>query len=276
MEYGKISVIMGIYNCSSTLSQAIHSIINQTYKNWELIMCDDGSTDNTYEIANYYSIKYPRKIIIIRNETNKRLAYSLNHCLKYAKGYYIARMDADDISLPSRFEKQISYLVDNPDCDLVGTAMQRFNNTHGLADIIFAANNPNYYTLRKTPPFHHATILCYKRVYDMLGGYTVDNRTNRAQDYDLWFRFYYSGFRGDNLKEPLYLVREDHSSIRRRTSIVRWNAFKTTCYGFKLLGYPRHWIIRPAMEMIIKSLVPFFLYDRYRNFQSKRKKHSAQ
>ena len=115
MENEKISIIMGIYNCSETLPEAIDSIIAQTYENWELIMCDDASTDDTYKIAEEYKNKYSDKIILIRNEKNSRLAFSLNHCLKYASGKYVARMDADDVSVPKRFEKQINFLKEHPD-----------------------------------------------------------------------------------------------------------------------------------------------------------------
>ena len=128
----------------------------------------------------------------------------------------------------------------------------------------------DYYTLKNKIPFHHATILTYKSVYDDLGGYTVSKRTNRAQDYDLWFRFYAAGFNGNSLKEPLYLVREDSGAIRRRTFNVRWNAFKTTRKGFKILNYPKYWIIKPFFTMVFKSLVPFKLVELYRKIQSKR------
>ena len=114
----KISIIMGIYNCEKTLPEAIESILAQTYTNWELIMCDDCSTDNTYSIAKKYQEKYTDKIILVRNNENCRLAYSLNHCLKYASGKYIARMDGDDISLPHRFERQIEFLEKNPNAKI--------------------------------------------------------------------------------------------------------------------------------------------------------------
>ena len=268
IDRGKVSVIMGIYNCEDTLPEAIESIINQTYTDWELIMCDDASTDDTYHVAEVYNNKYPDKIILIQNEVNSRLSYSLNHCLKYASGEYIARMDGDDISKPERLEKEIEFLASHPEYDLVGCAMQRFNN-EGIADIVYSVDNPDYYTLKNRIPFHHATIVTYKRVYDKLGGYTVSKRTNRAQDYDLWFRFYASGFNGNNLKEPLYLVREDASAIRRRTFSVRWNAFKTAKIGFKLLNYPKWWLIRPFLVMIFKSLVPFKIIELYRKIQSR-------
>ncbi len=266
----KISVIMGIYNCAGTLSEAIESIIAQTYDNWELVMCDDASTDETYAIAQAYKDRYPDKIILIRNEQNSRLAYSLNHCLEYATGEYVARMDGDDRCLPERFAIQVDYLQKNPECDLVGTAMQRFSE-EGMANIDAKPEHPDKFSLRTYIPFHHATIMTYKRVYNELNGYTVAERTMRAQDYDLWFRFFAAGFKGDNIQDALYLVREDAAAIRRRTFSVRWNAFKTTRIGYQLLGYPKHWIVRPFVETIVKSITPYRAIELYRKWQ---KNHS--
>ncbi|MBO5321616.1 MAG: glycosyltransferase family 2 protein [Clostridia bacterium] len=264
----KISVIMAVYNAEKTLKEAVDSILNQTYKNIEFIICDDASTDNSYKLLEEYAKKDDR-IILIKNEVNSRLSFSLNHCLKYATGEYVARMDADDISLPERLEKQMAFLKENPEYQLVGTAMQRFNEK-GLADIVYAVDNPDYYTLRNKIPFHHATILTEKRMYDTVNGYTVSKRTMRAQDYDLWFRFYANGFKGTNMREALYLVREDENAIRRRTFKVRYNAFKTTLIGFKLLKYPKTWLIRPAVEMVVKSIVPFKIVELYRALQKRK------
>ena len=263
----KISVIMGIYNCADTLPTAINSILAQTYTNWELIMCDDASTDNTYDIALSYKEQYPDKIVLIRNEVNSKLSFTLNHCLKYATGKYVARMDGDDISLPDRFEKQINFLNENPNIDLVGTAMQRFNDK-GTHDIVYGSKNPDRYTLRKKIPFCHATIMTYKSVYDKLGGYTVAERTNRAQDHDLWFKFFYNNFQGENLEEVLYLVREDENAVRRRTAKARINTYKTTLIGYKLLKFPKRWLIIPTIKLIIRLIIPYFVVDWYRAFQS--------
>ncbi|MCH5186975.1 MAG: glycosyltransferase [Oscillospiraceae bacterium] len=267
-ENEKISVIMGIYNCAATLPEAIDSILNQTYKNWELILCDDGSVDDTYQVAKRYADDYPDKIILIRNETNRKLAYSLNRCLEYATGDFIARMDGDDISLPVRFEKQLFFLKEHPEYDLVGCAMQRFD-AEGFSDIIYAEAEPDYYALRNNNPFFHPTILARKVVFDGLGGYTVVDRTARSEDYDLWFRFYHAGFQGCNLQEALYLIREDMAAIRRRTFKTRWGAFKTTLFGFKLLGYPRWWIIKPAVVTAFKSIVPYKAIELYRKWQKR-------
>ncbi len=267
---GKISIIMGIYNCSETLPEAIESILAQTYENWELIMCDDCSTDDTYKVAEEYKNKYPDRIILVQNEKNSKLAFSLNHCLEMATGKYVARMDGDDIALPERFEKQVQFLNEHPDIHLVGTAMQRFDED-GLHDIHYPPEKVDRYTLRNRVPFCHATILTYKHVYDELNGYTVAERTVRGQDCDLWYRFFYKNFNGTNIMEPLYLVREDKNAIRRRTAKRRWYAYQTELIGYRLLNYPKRWLIRLTVMTFVKSITPFFIVDKYRDFQSKKK-----
>ena len=266
----KISIIMGIYNCEKFLSEAIDSILAQTYTDWELIMCNDASTDGTLAIAKEYEAKYPDKIKVIENETNSYLAYSLNHCLEYATGYYIGRMDGDDISVPERFEKEMKFLKDHPDVDMVGCQMQHFNEK-GLGDINPAPVRPDKWILRKKQPFVHATILGYRYVFDKCGGYTVAERTRRAQDYDLWFKFYYNGFVADNVQEPLYLMREDLNAFKRRTLKVRWNAFKTTRIGYKLLGYPKRWLVKKFITMLFKGLTPAWIQQAHREKQQKKK-----
>lgn len=269
MTEEKISVIMGIYNCADTLPEAINSIVNQTYTNWQLIMCDDCSTDDTYEIAKGFAEQYPDKMILIRNEKNMRLAYSLNHCLEYATGEYVARMDGDDISVPNRFEKQVAYLKEHPEIHLVGTQMQQFNETE-LLNIESRPEHTDRWTLHKIIPFNHATILTYKYVYDKLGGYTVASKTARCEDYDLWFRFFAKGFCGDNIQEPLYMVRENYGAIKRRTFKSRWRAFSVTRDGYKLLGYPKRWLVKEFFVTCIKSFVPSNVAMLYRKMQKRR------
>lgn len=262
---------MGIYNCEKSLSEAIESIINQTYENWELIMCEDGSGDDTYRVAEKYAAKYPDKIILLRNERNYHLAYSLNRCLEYATGEFIARMDGDDISAPDRFQKQVDFLQSHPEYDLVGCAMRRFS-AEGLANEVYPVKKPDYYTMRKDNPFFHATIMAKKIVFETLCGYTVEKRTERSEDSDLWFRFYKAGLKGANMQEVLYYVREDAAAIRRRTFKSRWRSFQTTRYGFELLDYPRWWIIRQAVITAFKSIVPYRLIEIYQWVQKKSKK----
>lgn len=265
----KISVIMSVYNCEDTLRESIDSILAQTYDNWEFVICNDASTDGTQAILDEYQAKYPEKFVLVSNETNMRLACSLNHCLQYATGELVARMDGDDISVPERFEKQVAFLKTHPEIDLVGALMQRFNE-NGMADVMSAKEYPDKFDMRSGPPMFHATIMTYKRVYDALGGYTVAERTKRAQDYDLWFRFFAAGYRPCNLQEVLYLVREDMNAIKRRTFKVRWNAFKTTRIGYKMLGFPKRWVVQEFFKVIAKSLVPYRLVYLYRQRQAEK------
>ena len=122
----KVSIIMGIYNCANTLEEAIESLLQQTYHDWELIMCDDGSQDNTYEIAEKFSKKY-ENIIVFQNERNMGLNYTLNRCLERANGVYIARMDGDDFSLATRLEKEVAFLDQHKEYAIVSTNMIYFD-----------------------------------------------------------------------------------------------------------------------------------------------------
>ena len=111
--------------------------------------------------------------------------------------------------------------------------------------------------------------MTYKYIYDSLGGYTVSERTKRGQDYDLWFRFFHSGYSGDNINDPLYYVREDMNAIKRRTFKMRWEVFQTTRYGFRLLQYPRIWIVGAFFRTLFKSLTPYKIQYLYRLFQKR-------
>lgn len=106
VETPRISVIMGIYNCADTLLEALESLEAQTYKRFKVILCDDGSKDNTLEIVKKWAETH-LNYVVIQNEYNMKLAATLNHCLDYADTEYVARMDGDDLSIPFRFEKDI-------------------------------------------------------------------------------------------------------------------------------------------------------------------------
>ena len=258
----KVSVIMGIHNCVRTLGEAIDSIICQTFHNWELVLCDDGSTDNTYELARTYAAKYPAQIVLLRNETNKKLSYTLNRCLEVAKGELIARMDGDDISRPERLEKQINYLLSHPDVDLVGTQMMRFDE-EGHTGILKVPLHPAPEMLRSGVPIHHATILTYSRVYEVLGGYTEDEMVEGVEDLDLWFRFFEKKFRAETLDEVLYDVRMDQSALKRRTLGRRIRSIRTRAAGYKRLGFPGRWLIKPACVLLVKGIVPLWVKKEY-------------
>jgi glycosyltransferase EpsE len=256
---------MAVFNCVDTIDEALASIVGQTFGDWELILCDDASTDGTYERLVEFAASHPHQATLVRNAVNSKLAHSLNRCLAVARGTYVARMDGDDVSVPERLEKQVAYLEAHPSVDLVGTAMQRFDRS-GRKDVVSLEPEPDRLSLRRGVSFAHATIVARRSVYEELGGYTVARRTERCEDYDLWFRFFAQGHVGHNLAEPLYLVREDEHAIRRRNLRGRWRAFRTTWVGFRTLGYPLRWYALPVLTLM-KGFVPVRAVSTYRNHQ---------
>lgn len=257
----KISIIMGIYNCQDTLSYSIDSIINQTYDNWELIMCDDCSKDNTYKIAKQYAEMYPKKIKLIKNKANLTLGPTLNRCLKYANGNYIARHDGDDLYKEDKLEKQVRFLNSNKEYELVGTGMKVFDENGAYGNRILK-EIPNPKDLMRGSTFAHATIMARAYVYKNLNGYSEEENRRGVEDYDLWFRFFSNGYRGYNLQEVLYEVREDRSSYKRKNIKRRFNEISTMLSGRRILGLDFKYslyIIKP----IITVITPKFLLKMY-------------
>lgn len=220
----KINVIMGIYNCAETLNAALDSLLLQSYQNFKVIMCDDGSTDDTICVARKYTHQYPDKFLLIRNERNMGLNYTLNHCLKYVDAEYVARMDGDDISLPLRFEKELNFLIENPQYTIVSTPMIYFdeNGEYKRGNGGYAVSNR---TTSTGPSFCHAPSMILTEAYKAVGGYGVGKRLMRVEDVHLWYKMYAKGFKGYVLDEPLYAMRDDRNAIHRRKFKYRINSF---------------------------------------------------
>lgn len=257
----RVSIIMATYNCEKTLRASLDSILMQTYTDWEFIICDDCSTDGTFWILQEYQKKYPDKFVIIKNKVNSKLSYSLNRCLKVAKGTLIARMDADDESLPERLKQQVHFLEHNLEYSVVGTAMTPFDE-NGKKPTRYAKEIPTARDMLNRSPFFHATILMRKEAYEQVGGYTVSKRTVRAQDYDMWFRFFAHGLKGYNLQESYYLVLEDTQAIKRRTLKARCYEVQTKIKGYRLLHYPWY-LYFYAFKPILAALTPIGVIQKY-------------
>lgn len=269
----KISVIMGIYNCEQYLSESIESIINQTYTNWELIMCDDGSNDNTLKIAKQYSEKYPEKIYVLENEKNMGLNYTLNKCLDKATGYYIARQDGDDISLPYRFEKEIEFLKKNQEYSIVSSNMIFFDEDGdwGQSNNYGEVKKENFI---KGSPICHAPCIIKTEALKNVGGYTVEKKLLRVEDYHLWFKFFIKKYRCYSIKECLYKMRDDNNAYKRRSLKNRINETRLKLWGFKKIGIPLNKYIY-AFKPIITYFVPKKIYliihkKKLNNFNNER------
>lgn len=253
----RISVLMGIFNCSQTLGEALDSLFAQTYQDFKIILCDDGSSDSTYTIAKSYADKHAN-IVLIKNEKNMGLNYTLNHCLEYADTEYCARMDGDDISLPTRFEKEINFLDEHPDYDIVTTPMKHFDE-NGIYREGKGGFEPKLTDFPKFSPFCHAPCLVRTKAYKAVGGYTVAENLLREEDYHLWIKMYVKGFRGYTLEEPLYMMRDDRNAAKRRSFKVRKNEAYVKHLAVKMLRLPFYYNIYCIIPLI-KGIMPNWLF----------------
>lgn len=250
----KVSVIMGIYNCGNTLEDAVRSIQAQTYTNWELILCDDGSSDETFDVASKLAGEEPR-IILVKNEKNMGLNYTLNRCLSLATGDYIARMDGDDISLPERFEKQVDFLDSQEEYAIVSTPMIYFDETGEWGRDKTRKKFPSAKDIVSGSPICHAPVMIRKECMDAVKGYTVDVKKLRVEDVDLWIKLYAAGYRCRNFEEPLYMMRNDQNAFSRRKYKYRINSTRVRLEGCKLFHLGPMYYLKAFRPMII-GLVP--------------------
>lgn len=253
-----VSIAMGVYNSSETLKNAIDSMINQTYDNWEFIICDDCSTDNTYSILKEYA-RRDQRFKILHNQNNMGLAAGLNRCLSVAKGKYFARMDDDDVSLPDRLSTEVEYLETHPTCDIVGTNIIVMNNQKNLG----IRRNSSKLTAKaflKGSPFFHPTIVMKTEVLKKLGGYNT--QVYRTEDLELWFRLYESGYHGENLNCALYKYHESITDYKKRSLKGGISAFRVFWMGYKKIGIPSYKRWR-AIRPIISSVLPHEIMYKY-------------
>lgn len=263
----KVSIIMGIYNCESTLAEAIDSILAQTYTNWELILCDDGSQDNTLLIAMDYLKKYPDRIRLLQNHANLGLNKTLNRCLEQAEGEYIARMDGDDLSLPERLEQEVTFLDLHPEYAIVSCPMIYFDE-HGDWGKGTSILAPQASDFVGGTPFCHAPCMVRAEAYRAVKGYSEDTRTLRVEDYYLWFCMYAAGYRGANLPEPLYKMRDDENAYHRRKFRFALNEAYVRFSGYRMLGLPmRNYIyaVRPILVNLLPQKLYRYLHQKKRN-----------
>ncbi len=259
MPNPRLSVLIGIYNCASTLTEALDSLYAQTYQDFKIILCDDGSSDNTYQVASNYATDHDN-IILIRNEKNMGLNYTLNHCLEYADTEYVARMDGDDISLPERFEKEINFLDEHPEYAVVSGPMIYFDES-GDFRIGSGHGEVNKMDFLNSSVICHAPCMARTEVFKDVGGYTVDKRLLRIEDYHLWFKIFSAGHKLYMLKDPIYKMRDDRNAYNRRTLTSRINATRLRLKVYKKLDIPFRYYYT-AFKGIIVWILPKWLYKR--------------
>ena len=180
-----ISVVMSVYNGAMYLEASIDSVLAQTFTQYEFIICDDGSTDETASILNNYD---DPRIIIIENAKNLGLSRSLNRCIAVSKSIIIARQDADDLSNINRLQVQYAILEDHPEVGVLASAVQWIDDQSKIIKIWPSGDdNPTIQEkLLYTCPIIHGSVMFRRRYFEEAGGYNEEMKT--GQDYDLWLR----------------------------------------------------------------------------------------
>jgi glycosyltransferase involved in cell wall biosynthesis len=234
MTVPKVTVVMSVYNDESYIREAVESILNQTFKDFEFIIINDGSTDRTREIL----LSYKDQRMHLFDQGNMGLTRSLNKGLFLAKGRYIARMDSDDISCPQRLEKEFNFLENNGRVALVGVFVNRIdNNGRFISSYIYPTDsNDLRQRLWMDCPFCHSSVMFRRNCIEKVGNYR--EKIGPAEDYDLWFRIA-EQFEVVNIPEILHQVRINPSGVSlerrfdqvRSTLLVRAMAAERKKYG---------------------------------------------
>ena len=254
-----VSVIMPVHNSGKYLSPALNSVLNQTYKNFEFIIVDDASTDNSQTILKDYAKKYPKKIKLLKNTVNMGVSYSSNKAISKSKGNYIARMDGDDLMFPERLELQVKFLEKNKGNVLVGGQVVEISESgEFLGERKYPLTNEEIY--KKMPIFmsvlQGATMINKNLLPKDFVWYRNDLRV--AEDMDLFFRLFKYG-KFANLHSFILSYRRHPFSISRKwpketfalTNKCRVNAILS--YDYKPTAFA---ILMIALQTIAVALLP--------------------
>jgi glycosyltransferase involved in cell wall biosynthesis len=205
-----ISVIMPVYNAEKYLREAIDSILAQTFSDFEFLIFNDGSTDSSGEIIKSYK---DDRIILAYNGANQGYVAHLNEGIRIARGKYIARMDADDIALPERLAKQVSFMENNPNCVLCGSLIETFGEEKGIVELPTEGWEIQLKMLYITPFAHPAVMIRTSTLKEHNLYYNAS--VMPAEDYDLWTRLLDYG-KVHNINEPLLKYRVHNNNISRK------------------------------------------------------------
>lgn len=268
----KVSVIMPVYHMAKhapVLKAAIESIKNQTDTDWELILCDDGSSDQTVKVLRQI-IRTDARIRLICIHKNHGAGYARNVCIRASLGKYLAVMDADDISHPQRLEKQAAFLTNHPEYALVGSHAMLFDS-HGIWGMRTVEEKPDKKSFLYTLPFVHPSIMLRREVVQTLHGYAQTDTIRRTEDYEFLMRLYAYGYKGYNIQEPLLYYREDLQTYQRWKYRYRLEESRVRWQGFSRLGILNgnvRYVLKPLLAGLIPiSILRLWRRKRYRQMQ---------
>ncbi|MDJ0900169.1 MAG: glycosyltransferase [Xenococcus sp. MO_188.B8] len=233
-----LTVLMSIYNGETYLATAIESILSQTFTNFDFLIVDDASTDKSSIILKKFA-RQDSRIKIITNKQNQGLAYSLARGVEAATTPWIARMDADDIAIRDRLAKQMKYLEENPDIDILGSYALNINDSGEiLGERKVPSDHKNICRLIWTNPLIHPTVIFRRSAILKIGSYYCKTRQRIPEDYQLWFRACAAGLQFTNLPEPLIYYRfSERNFVRNNLEFL---------LAHVLIGWQGCWLVKAS------------------------------
>lgn len=207
----RISVLLPVYNGEAYLSEAIDSILGQTFTDFEILIIDDGSTDSSVEVIKSYD---DRRIVLLENGENIGLIRSLNRGIREARGEYLARMDCDDLAMPERLARQLCFMDENPEVGVCGSWLETIGKGAGAVWTPPLAHDEIVATFPFESVIYHPTVFIRKRFFDD-HNLCYDERYPHAEDYELWCRSA-KLFQFANLGEVLLYYRMHDKSVGER------------------------------------------------------------
>lgn len=265
-----VSVIMGVYNQyhRKQLTCAINSIRIQTFKDFEFIIYDDGSDQEPADFLQKAIDSDPR-IRIIREDENNGLAFSLNRCINEARGKYIARMDADDISAPDRLQKEFEFLEAHPEWGWTGCNAYVFSKTNIWGKMVMA-ETPNQYNFLPFSPYIHPSVMFRRDILEENNGYKVSKTTLKCEDYELFMRLYQRGIKGYNMQEELLYYRQGMDAYKKRCMKNRVREAKIRGRNFSKMDLPQLKCFMYTIRPIVSGFIPYPLIACYKKQKLKR------
>ncbi len=253
----KVSIVMPVYNTATFLVEAVHSILNQTFRDFEFIIIDDGSSDESLEILKSFK---DDRILLLSNGINRGLVFTLQRGMAAARGRYIARMDGDDIASPERLQRQVEYMDTHPEADLLATCVTLIDE-HGrpIGDWKDDREHTTPKSIRSFMPVNnsvaHPSVLVKAEIIRKLG-YRAEQR--EAEDYDLWLRWASAGYSLHKLQEPLVMHRIRGGSFtrqRQRNVFLKLSAIKRRFLMHELKnGHVNGFVCRVALMSVTDAV----------------------
>jgi len=254
MRCPDVTVLMGVFNASPRLEHALRSVLQQTFRDFEFLIIDDGSTDESGDVLRRFATEDPR-IRVISHATNRGLGAVLRQGVEQARGALVARMDADDVSLPQRLERQVEFFRAHPDVDVAGSyALDVDAEGRGLRERRVPISHERIVELVWSNPFIHTTVMFRRDAILSVGSYAAE--LQRRQDYDLWFRCVRGGLRFANIPEPLVQYHFSDVTMRRNNVRATFDQVRIGLRGCRLVRAPLRAYVATCLPLLESALPP--------------------